>query len=89
VTGVFESVSNDFPALRETLRERAFSGHFAEGNEFGFGDGHALSLQQEVAQVLVAAATAKQGFDVAIDSFHDSEPHLDTAVVENAFQMPQ
>src|ERR1019366_4149560 len=60
---------------------------FPESDEFGLGDGHTLSLEEEVAQVLIPSSAPQQGLDVAVDGLHHSETNLDAAVVENPVHM--
>ena len=47
-----------FVALSENSTGTRISGGFLEGDEFGLGRGHALGLQQQVAEILVSAAPA-------------------------------
>ena len=42
-------------------------GCFLKNDEFGLCDRHALSLEQQVAEILVAAAPSKKSLDVAVD----------------------
>src|ERR1700682_4069728 len=64
-------------------------GCFLKNDEFGLCDRHALGLEQQVAQILVAAAPSKKGFDVAVDGFHYSEAYFGAAVVEDAVPVIQ
>src|SRR6266478_1798365 len=64
-------------------------GCFLKNEEFGLGDRHALSLEQQVTEILVAAAPSKKGFDVAVDGFHHSEAYFGAAGVEDAVQVIQ
>jgi hypothetical protein len=41
-------------------------GCFLKNDEFGLGDRHALSLEQRIAEILVATTPSKGGFDVAL-----------------------
>jgi hypothetical protein len=61
--------------------KKPISRGFSENHEFGLGDGHALSLEQQVAQILVASSSSHQGLDIAVDRFHNPETYLDAAVV--------
>jgi len=38
----------------------------------GLGDRHALSLEQRIAEILVATAPSKKSFDVAVDCFQQT-----------------
>ena len=69
--------------------ETSILGCFLKNDKFGLGDRHALSLEQQVAEILVATPPSKQGFDVAVDGFHDSEAYFGAAVVEDAVEMIQ
>src|SRR5689334_21878972 len=71
----------------QEFERRAISCGSPESDEFSFGSGHALSLEEQVAEVLVPASAAQDGFDVAVDGLHHSEANLDAAVVEDAFDM--
>jgi hypothetical protein len=62
-------------------------GCFPKGDKFGLGDGHSLSFQQQVMQVLVATAASEQILDVAIHCLHDSHRYFGAAVVKNALQV--
>ena len=63
--------------------ETRILGCFLKNDKFGPGDRHALGLEQQVVEILVAAAPSEKGFDVAVDGFYDSEADLDPAVVQN------
>jgi hypothetical protein len=69
--------------------ETRILGCFLKNDEFGLGDRHALGLQQQIAEILVATAPSKKGFDVAVDGFHHPEGNLGAAVVEDAVQVIQ
>src|SRR5579863_8572249 len=73
-------------SARESEQPRTLGG-FPEHDEFGFRGGHSLRFQKEVAKVLVPATTANQRFDVAVDSFHDTQRDLGPAVVQDAIDM--
>src|SRR5947209_8643926 len=60
---------------------------FLKNDKFCFCDRHALRLEQQIAEILVAAAPSKKGFDVAIDGFHHSEAYLGAAVIQDSVQM--
>jgi hypothetical protein len=64
--------------------ESRISGCFLKNDEFCFCDRHALRLEQQIAEILVAPAPSKKGFDVAVDGFHHSEAYLGAAVVEDS-----
>ena len=72
-------------SAREFVETRILGG-FLKNDEFGLGDRHALSLEQQIAEILVTAAPSKKSFDVAVDSFHHSEAYFGAAVVEDAVQ---
>src|ERR1700730_19365847 len=69
--------------------ETLILGCFLKNDEFGLGDGHALGLEQQVAEILVAATPSKKGFDVAVDGFHHAERYFSAAVIEDAVQVIQ
>ena len=69
--------------------ETLILGCFLENDEFGLCDRHALGLEQQIAEILVATAPSKKGFDVAVDGFHHSERYFGAAVVEDAVQVIQ
>jgi hypothetical protein len=48
------------------IRETHILGCFLKNDEFGLGDCHALGLEQQVAEIPVAVAPAKWGFDVRL-----------------------
>src|SRR5437660_495991 len=75
-------------SAREFVETRILGG-FLKNDEFGLGDRHALSLEQQIAEILVATAPSKEGFDVAVDGFHHSETYFRAAVVENASEVIQ
>ncbi|MGA2646985.1 MAG: hypothetical protein ABSF15_19915, partial [Candidatus Sulfotelmatobacter sp.] len=43
---------------------------FFEGGEFGLGSGQSLCLEQEIVDVTLAPASAKDGLDISVDRFH-------------------
>jgi hypothetical protein len=43
---------------------------FLEGDEFGLGSGQSLCLEQEIVDVTVAPASAKDRLDISVDRFH-------------------
>jgi hypothetical protein len=55
-------------SARELVGTRIL-GCFLKNDEFGLCDRHALSLEQQVAEILVATVPWKKGFDVAVDGF--------------------
>ena len=77
------------PAGRGSAREsdgRAILRCFLDpvnGDEFDVSDSHPLGLQQEVAEILVAAPAVDQHTNVSIDGFHHPEAHLGPAVVQD------
>jgi hypothetical protein len=77
-----------FGSAQEFVETRIL-GCFLQNDEFGLGDRHALRLEQQIAEILVATAPSKEGFDVSVDGFHHSEAHLGAAVVEDAVQVIQ
>jgi len=52
-----------------------------------FVTGHALSFQEQIGEICVAAAPSKKGFDVAVDGFHHTEPYFGAAVVQDPVQV--
>src|SRR5580700_2326465 len=62
-------------------------GCFPDGDEFGPGSCHALSLQEQVAKVLVPSTASQQRLDIAVDRFYDAHRDPRSAVVQNAVQM--
>jgi hypothetical protein len=65
-------------------------GCFPDGDEFRPGDGHTLSLEEQVAKVLVPSAASQQGLDVAVDRFHhEGLQTLPSKLVDPALQIPQ
>lgn len=61
IQGVFECLTNlryMFGSEREFVETRIL-GCFLKNDEFGLGDCHALGLEQQVAEILVAAAPSK------------------------------
>ena len=69
--------------------ETRILGRPLKNDKFGLGDRQALGLEQKIAEILVAAAPSKQGFDVAVDGFHHSERYFGAAVVEDTVQVIQ
>ena len=76
-----------FSGSAQEFVETRILGYFPKNDEFGLGDRHALGLEQQIAEVFVAAAPSKKGSDVAVDGFHDSEAYFGAAVVEDPVQM--
>ena len=62
---------------------------FLENDKFRLECSHALGLEEQVAGISVASASANEQPDIAIDRFYDSEPYLDVTVIENAFLVPE
>src|SRR6266404_49042 len=77
-----------FGSAREFVETRILGG-FLQNDEFGLGDRHALSLEQQVGEILVATPPSKKGFDVAVDGFYHSEAYLRATVVQDAIQVIQ
>src|SRR6266550_1952772 len=77
-----------FGSAREFVETRILGG-FLQNDEFGLGDRHALSLEQQVAEILVATAPSEKGFNVAVDGFHYSEAYFGPTVVEDSVQVIQ
>src|ERR1017187_9510203 len=69
--------------------ETRILGCFLKNDEFGLCDRHALSLEQQVVEILVASAPSKKSLDVAVDGFHHTETHFGAAVVQDPFQVIQ
>jgi hypothetical protein len=72
-----------FGSAQEFVEAHILS-RFLKNDEFSLGDRHALSLEQQIAEILVASTSSKEGFDVGVDGFHYSEAHFGAAVVEDA-----
>ena len=64
-------------------------GGFLKSDEFGLCDRHALSLEQQIGEILVATTRSQKSLDVAVDGFHYSEAYLGAAVVEDAVEVIQ
>ncbi len=62
---------------------------FPESHEFGPGDGHPLRLQQQVSQILVAAATPQPGLDVSVHGLDQTHRNLRPAVVQDTVEVVQ
>src|SRR5437667_6161099 len=77
-----------FGSGREFVDKRILGG-FLKDDEFGLGDRHALSLEQQVAEILVTAAPSIEDFDVAVDRFHHSEAYFRATVVQDSVQVIQ
>src|SRR5487761_357955 len=73
-----------FAGSAQEFVETRILGCFLNNDEFSLGDRHALSLEQQIAEILVTAASSKKGFDVAVDGFHHSEANFGAAVVQDA-----
>ena len=56
-------------------------------DEFDVGHCHPLGLQEQVAEILVAATSVDQHANISIDRLDDSEADLGPAIVQNALQM--
>jgi hypothetical protein len=67
--------------------ETRILGCFLKNDEFGLSDGHALGLEQQVAEILVAATPPNETFDVAVDGFHHTEAYFGAAVVQDPVQV--
>src|SRR5271170_4010987 len=70
-------------SAQEFVETRILSS-FPQNDEFGLRDCHALSLEQQIAEILVTAASSKKGLDVAVDGFYHSEAYFGPAVVQDA-----
>src|SRR5580692_3510885 len=81
-------LSSKFGSAQEFVEARILGG-FLKNDEFGLGDRHALSFEQQIAEILVATTPSKKGFDVAVDGFHHSKAYLGAAVVEDAVEVIQ
>ena len=78
-----------FKGSAQEFVEARILGGCLKNDEFGLGDRHALSLEQQIAEILVATPPSKKGFDVAVDGFHHSKAYLGAAVVEDAVEVIQ
>jgi hypothetical protein len=77
-----------FGSAQEFVETRIL-GCFLKNDEFGLGDRHALRLEQEIGEVLVATAPSKKGFDVAVDGFYHPEAYFRAGVVQDSIQVIQ
>src|SRR6266550_6438325 len=75
-------------SAREFVEARILGG-FLQNDEFGLGDRHALRVEQQVGEILVATAPSEKGFDVAVDGFYHSEAYLRATEVQDAIQVIQ
>src|SRR5499427_6160048 len=73
----------------QELVETRILGCFLKNDEFGLGNCHALGLEQQIGEILVATTPSKKGFDVAVDGFHHPEGYFGAAVVEDAVEVVQ
>src|SRR6516164_3902639 len=73
----------------QELGETRILGCFLKNDEFGLGNCHALGLEQQIGEILVATTPSKKGFDVAVDGFHHPEGYFGAAVVEDAVEVIQ
>jgi hypothetical protein len=55
-----------YGSAQEFVETRILGG-FLKNDEFGLGNRHVLSLEQQIAEILVATPPSKKGFDVAVD----------------------
>src|SRR5713101_10131404 len=78
-----------FSGSAQEFVETRMLGGFLKNDEFGLGDRHALGLEQQIAEILIATASSKEGFDVAVDGFHHSEAYFGAAVVQDPVQVIQ
>src|SRR5712692_2997448 len=67
---------DSFSGSAQEFVETCMLGGFLKNDEFGLGDRHALGLEQQIAEILIATASSKEGFDVAVDGFHHSEAYF-------------
>ena len=81
--GTLQAIHSKIGSGREFAGTRILSG-FLKDDEFGLGDRHTLSLEQQIAEILVTAAPSKKGFDVGVDRLHHSEAYFGPAVVQDA-----
>src|SRR5262252_4026297 len=78
-----------FYGSAQELVETRILGCFLKNDEFGLGNCHALGLEQQIGEILVATTPSKKGFDVAVDGFHHPEGYFGAAVVEDAVEVVQ
>ena len=64
-----------FGSAQEFVETRIL-GCFLKSEEFDLCDRHALSLAQQVGEILVVAAPSKKSLDVAVDGFHHTETYF-------------
>ena len=76
-----------FMGSAQEFVETSILGCFLKNDEFGLCERHALSLEQQIGEIFVAAAPSKKGFDVGVDGFHHTEAYFGTAVVQNPVQV--
>jgi hypothetical protein len=69
--------------------EKRILGCFLKNDEFGFGEGCALGLGQQVAEILEAAAPPGKSLHVAVDGFQRCEAYFAAAVVQDPVQVIQ
>ena len=60
---------------------------FLEGDEFGLGSGQSLCLEQEIVDVTVAPASAKDRLDISVDRFHHAQRNFIRAIVQDSIEM--
>ena len=56
---------------------------FLEGDEFGLS-GQSLCLEQEIVDVTVAPASAKDRLDISVDRFHHAQRNFIRAIVQDS-----
>src|SRR5579863_10013852 len=82
------SVGCFFGSAQEFVETRIL-GCFLKNDEFGLCGRHALSLEQQIGEIFVAAAPSKKSLDVAVDGFHHTETYFGAAVVQDPVQVIQ
>jgi hypothetical protein len=55
-------------------------------DEFGVGHGHPLGLQEQVAEILIAATAVDQHANVPVDRLDHPKTNLGPTVVQNAIR---
>jgi len=67
--------------------ETRILGCILQNDEFGICGRHALSFQDQVGEIIVAAPHSQQSLDVAVDGFHHTETNFGAAVVQDSVQV--
>src|SRR2546430_10083890 len=86
----------DWYSVNSALSENSYGGVILRGflraadrDEFNVGHDHSFDLQQQVLQVLVAAAAVDHHANICIEGLHYPKADLGPTVVQNAIQVVQ